>query len=65
MRIFQVNSSGFGKQFFLAETVEGAIDEFKKFVARCDKLNGSETPSTDTVILQVRRLGLLSNPKTP
>jgi len=62
MRIFQVNSTGFGKQLFHAETVENAIDEFKKFVERCDKLNGSETSPTDTVILQVRRLGMVVNP---
>lgn len=64
MRIFQVSSTGFGKQFYLAETVEGAIEEFKKHMERCDKLNGQESASTETVILAVRRLGLVINFKT-
>jgi len=63
MKIFQLNSTGFGRQFYLAETVEDAIEEFKKEVARCDKLNGSETSPADTVILSVRRLGRVANSK--
>jgi hypothetical protein len=64
MKIFQVNTTGFGRQLYLAETAEAAIEEFKKFVARCDKLNGVETSPTDTVILAVRRLGIVVNFKT-
>jgi hypothetical protein len=63
MKAFQLTSTGFGKQIFLAETVEGAIDEFRADVARCDKLNGQETSSADTVILQVRRIGTVINQK--
>ena len=63
MKIFQVTSSGFGRQCFLADTAEAAIDEFKAHVAACDKMNRSETSSADTVILSVRRLGTVINHK--
>lgn len=64
MKIFQVTSSGFGKELFAAETVETAIGEFKANVERLDGINGSETSPADTVIISVRRLGTLINHKS-
>lgn len=61
MKIFQVTSSGFGRQLFLAETVQGAIEEFNREVDRCDKLNKTETSPSDTVITSVRKLGHVAN----
>jgi|GEM_PF-4525504 len=63
MKIFQVVTKGFGRLLFAAETAEGAIDEFRKHVERCDKFNNCESTSEDTAIISVRRLGLLINHK--
>ena len=61
MKAFQVTSSGFGRQLFLAETVEGAIGEFNKHAEKCAKQNQEEVSPADTVITSVRKIGLVLN----
>lgn len=61
MKIFQVTSSGFGRQLFLAETCEGAISEFNKHAEKCAKQNQEEVSPADVVVTAVRKLGLVIN----
>jgi len=61
MKIFQVTSSGFGRQMFLAETVDGAISEFNKHAEKCAKQNKEEVSAADTVVTSVRKLGFVLN----
>ena len=63
MKTFLVITSGFGKQLYLAETAEAAIEEFRKYVAYVEELNGYECGPQETIVLQVRRIGLLMNHK--
>jgi len=61
MKAWAVTSVGFGRQIFLAGTAEDAIAAYHQHVARCEKNNGEEFPSTDKTITAVRTLGMVVN----